>query len=414
MRPPFHLMAKPTSYQCNLDCDYCFYLEKQHYFQKGQERPKKDTFSHMSDEVLKAYIKQYIQSQDTPVVEFAWQGGEPTTAGLDFFKKAIQYQRRFANGKQINNSLQTNGVLINDDWCRFLKQHNFLVGISIDGPKEFHDHYRLSQGGKPTFDKVMAAIERMKQHKVEFNTLTVLNDLNIDHPHKVYQFLKGIGSTFLQFIPIVEQQEIRADSDRAMLIYPESTTEKKLMPFSADGKKYGDFMVAVFDEWVRKDVGKVYVQMFDCALTAWYGHEAPLCIFRKECGKGMVIERNGDLYSCDHYVYPEYYLGNILEEDMSRLANQPVQSAFGKAKADDLGIACKCCEFRFACNGGCPKHRIHDNADGSRQNHLCAGYKKFFRHVSPYMDYMVKELRSNRAPASIMYAADRIALQASA
>ena len=406
MRKPFHLMAKPTSYQCNLDCDYCFYLEKEVFFNKRAENKGKEKITHMSDEVLRNYTKQYIASQDTPVVDFTWQGGEPTTAGLDFFKRAIEYQKKFAGDKQITNSLQTNGVLLNDEWCAFLKEHNFLVGLSIDGPEELHDHYRVSQGGKPTFKRVVKAIECMKKHGVEFNTLTVVNNVNVEHPLKVYNFLKEIGSTYTQFIPVIEQMEVGVDNP--MLIFPKSQSEKKLMPFSVDPEKFGDFMVTIFNEWVRKDVGKIYVQMFDNALATWVGQPANLCIFREECGSALVVERNGDIYSCDHYVYPEYKLGNIADKNVHKVATQKAQIKFGKDKSN-VGEICEKCEYRFACNGGCPKHRIHPNSDGTSQNHLCPGYKKVFKHMDPYMKYMANELQNRRPPAYVMYAADRIA-----
>ena len=408
MRKPFHLMAKPTSYQCNLDCDYCFYLEKEAFFNKRAENKGKEKITHMSDEVLRNYTKQYIASQDTPVVDFTWQGGEPTTAGLDFFRRAIAYQKKFAGDKQITNSLQTNGVLLNDEWCAFLKEHNFLVGLSIDGPEELHDHYRVSQGGKPTFKRVAKAIECMKKHGVEFNTLTVVNNVNVEHPLKVYNFLKEIGSTFTQFIPVIEQMEVGVENP--MLIFPKSKSEKKLMPFSVDPEKFGDFMITIFNEWVRKDVGKIYVQMFDNALATWVGQPANLCIFREECGSALVVERNGDIYSCDHYVYPEYKLGNISDKNVHKVATQKAQDKFGKDKSN-VGEICEKCEYRFACNGGCPKHRIHPNADGTSQNHLCPGYKKIFSHMDPYMKYMANELQNRRPPAYVMYAADRIAAE---
>ncbi|OED42226.1 anaerobic sulfatase maturase [Endozoicomonas sp. (ex Bugula neritina AB1)] len=396
MRQPFHLMAKPTSYQCNLDCDYCFYLEKEQYY-----KPRgKDKITAMNNDVLRDYIKQYIASQDTQEVNFAWQGGEPTTAGLDFFRKVIKYQQKFAHGKKVSNSLQTNGVLINDEWATFLKEHEFLVGVSVDGPREIHDYYRVSQGGKPTFNKVMKGIEALKRHSVEYNTLTVVNNVNIEKPIEVYNFLKSIGSTFLQFIPIVEQQEVGITNPS--LIFPAAKTEKRLMPFAVQsGDEYGRFMITIFDEWVKKDVGKIYVQAFEEALSKWAGYGGSLCLFQEKCGQAMVIERNGDIYSCDHYVYPEYRLGNILEEKMTKLATSKLQRKFGDDKAN-VGKHCTECEFRFACHGGCPKHRIHDNDDGTRQNHLCSGYYNLFKHINPYMKYMVNELRQNRSPMNIM------------
>ncbi|MGI9280699.1 MAG: anaerobic sulfatase maturase [Endozoicomonas sp.] len=410
MKKPFHLMAKPTSYQCNLDCDYCFYLEKERFFNKKADDRGKEKITHMSDEVLKSYVKHYIAGQDSPIVEFAWQGGEPTLAGLDFFERAVEYQKEFAGSKEIVNCLQTNGVLLDDSWCEFLKKHNFLVGLSIDGPEELHDHYRPLKGDKPSFKKVMRGIETMKKHGVKFNTLTVINNINVEHPVEVYNFLKSIGSEFMQFIPVVEQMEV--ERAQPQLIFPKSKTEKQLTPFSVDGSKYGDFMVAVFDQWVRKDVGKVFVQLFDNALAAWHGEEPNVCVYRKECGDAMIIERNGDIYSCDHYVYPEYRLGNVMDGKIHKTVTQKFQKRFGQDKAN-VGAKCESCEFRHACNGGCPKQRIHQNDDGTLQNHLCPGYKKIFGHMDPYMKYMANELTKNRAPANIMHVASTIAKQQS-
>ena len=406
MRMPFHLMAKPTSFQCNLDCDYCFYLDKEKLFGKSSKERSREKITAMSGDVLRTYIKQYITSQDTQSVEFTWQGGEPTTAGLDFFKLVVRYQKKFAGNKQITNSIQTNGVLLNDKWCAFLKEHDFLVGVSIDGPEELHDHYRVSQGGKPTFKKVLKGIENLKKHGVEFNTLTVINNVNAEHPLKVYDFLKEIGSQFHQFIPIVEQQE--TNQSAPLLIFPEAKSEKKLMPFSVSGERYGKFMKAIFDEWVRKDVGKIYVQLFDNALASWVGQPSSLCLFQKECGLGLVIERSGDIYSCDHYVYPQYKVGNIQKDKLNKVVNSKPQRKFAREKAR-VGSTCEQCRFLFACNGGCPKHRIHSNADGTRQNHLCSGYKAIFSHMDPYLRFMGQQLSMQRAPASVMAVADRIA-----
>ncbi|OED48332.1 anaerobic sulfatase maturase [Endozoicomonas sp. (ex Bugula neritina AB1)] len=413
MRKPFHLMAKPTSYQCNLDCDYCFYLEKEKLFKSQSIKDKlARTFSRkpdkifaMSDEVLRTYVKQYIASQDTPTVEFTWQGGEPTTAGLTFFEKGLEYQRKFAGNKQVVNSLQTNGILLNDNWCQFLKDHQFLVGLSIDGPEEIHDHYRVSQGGKPTFKKVMRGVENMIKHGVEFNTLTVINNLNSEKPLEVYNFLKEIGSRYHQYIPVVEQ--IETDKPDQQLIYPQASSKKTLMPFSVDGKAYGDFMNAIFNEWVRKDVGHIFVQLFDNMLAAWHEGESHLCIHQKSCGRGLVIERNGDIFSCDHFVYPEYKLGNIVEGKLAKMAVSSTQTKFGQSKTC-VGKKCEACPWLFACHGGCPKHRLYPNTDGSRQNHLCEGYKAIFKNADPYMRYMSRQLHMNMAPANVMKAANNI------
>ena len=402
-------MAKPTSYQCNLECGYCFYLEKEQYFSQKKQHDKADKITHMSDDVLKTYVKNYIASQDVPVIDFAWQGGEPTLAGIDFFKRAIAYQEKFRGKKQITNSLQTNGILLDDQWCTFLKENNFLVGISIDGPEDLHDHYRVSKGQKPTFKKVLAAIERMKKYGVEFNTMTVVNNVNVKHPLRIYNFLKEIGATFQQYIPIVEQYETKVNDP--ILIHPKSLSEKSLTPFSVQGEDYGHFMIAIFDEWIRKDVGRIYVQSFDNALASWIGEPASLCIHQRECGRGLIIERNGDIYACDHYVYPQYRLGNIQTDKIRKIASAKLQEKFGKNKAN-VGAKCESCHYRFACNGGCPKHRIYPNSDGSYQNHLCSGYHVLFKHMDPYLCYMANELKNYRAPANVMLVADRIAHRA--
>ena len=407
MRKSFNLMAKPTSYQCNLSCDYCFYLEKEKLLKKHSPTTRPDKITAMNDGVLRTYIKQFITSQDRAVIDFVWQGGEPTTAGLDFFAKVVHYQSKFSEGKQINNSLQTNGVLLNDKWCSFFKEHQFLVGVSIDGPEQIHDRYRVSQGGKPTFTKVIKGIENLKNHGIEFNTLTVVNNVNGEQPLAVYQFLKDIGSTFQQFIPIVEQTQI--NTTNPMLIFPADHSEKALMPFSVNGSVYGDFMISIFDEWVRKDVGKVYVQLFENALASWAGMPSGLCIFQEQCGDCMVVERNGDIYSCDHYVYPEYRLGNLLDTKLNKIVKSKQQQKFAQDKAN-VGTTCKQCPWLPACNGGCPKHRIHPNADGTRQNHLCEGYQKIFNHINPYMRFMADQLSKHLSPTNVMRVADQIAM----
>ncbi|WP_067515751.1 anaerobic sulfatase maturase [Endozoicomonas ascidiicola] len=408
MTKAFHLMAKPTSYQCNMACDYCFYLEKSKLFQNptlDKHKPDHHKITAMSDEVLRGYIKQFIASQDRSVIDFAWQGGEPTTAGLAFFEKVIKYQQKFSQGKQINNSIQTNGLLLNDQWCSFLKDNNFLVGVSVDGPEKIHDKYRLSSGGKTTFSRVMKGIEHLKKHDVEFNTLTVVNNINAKQPLEVYRFLKDIGSTFQQFIPIVEQTQI--DTPDPILIFPSDHSEKSLMPFSVDGEEYGDFMITIFDEWVRNDVGRFYIQLFESTLASWFGVNSSLCLFQKECGDCLVVERNGDIYSCDHYVYPEYRLGNLLDTKLNKMVESKQQKKFALEKSN-VGTTCQQCQYLFACHGGCPKHRIHPNTDGTRQNHLCSGYLKYFNHVAPYMRYMAEQVQIHRSPASVMPIADQI------
>jgi uncharacterized protein len=394
--PAFHVMSKPIGPICNLDCTYCFYLEKEKLY-AGKSEWK------MADEVLESYIRQYIASQSAPVITFAWQGGEPTLLGVEFFRKAVELEKKYANGKRIENTLQTNGVLLDDAWGEFLAANRFLVGLSIDGPREFHDRYRVDKGGQPSFDHVLRGIEYLKKHGTEFNTLTVVQRGNSYHPLEVYRFLKEVGSGFMQFIPIVERIAAQADPAGLVLISPSYEEQAQVSEWSVEPVQYGRFLCAIFDEWVRNDVGRVFVQIFDVALESWLGMQAGLCIFRETCGGAMAIEHNGDLYSCDHYVYPENKLGNILEQPMESLVNSAQQKKFGLDKRDTLPRYCRECEVRFACNGECPKHRFIRTPNGEAGlNYLCAGYKIFFNQIDPYMQFMAEELRQERAPANVM------------
>ena len=392
----FHIMTKPVGPLCNLDCAYCFYLEKENLYSGTQ------TWT-MREEVLERYIAQYIAAQPGDEVHFAWQGGEPTLLGVDFFRTVAALEEKYAGGKRIHNALQTNGTLLDDAWGQFLSEHQFLVGISIDGPRELHDRYRVDKGQAPTFDRVMRGLETLKQHEVEFNTLTVVNRANSEHPVEVYRFLKEIGSGFLQFIPVVERRAAESDGDGLVLIQPSFERAAEVTEWSVEPLAYGKFLAQIFDEWMKKDVGKVFVQQFDVALESWMGLEASLCVFRKTCGSALAMEHNGDLYSCDHFVYPDHKLGNVMEADLKTMAESGQQTAFGNAKSDSLPRMCRQCDVRFACNGECPKHRFARTPDGEfGLNYLCAGYKHFFHHVDPYMQYMAGELRAGRAPANIM------------
>jgi len=393
---PFHIMSKPIGPICNLDCTYCFYLEKEKLY-PGTKKWQ------MSGEVLERYIRDYIAAQPLEEVHFAWQGGEPTLLGIDFFRTVIELQRRHAGGKTIHNALQTNGLLIDEEWGTFLSEHGFLVGVSIDGPRELHDCYRVDKGQAPTFDRVMQGIANLKRHKVDFNTLTVVHRRNSEHPLEVYRFLKEIGSGFIQFIPIVERSASDADCNDLVLIKPLDKSRATVTEWSVEPEAYGRFLSRIFDEWVKKDVGRMFVQLFDVALESWMGMEASLCVFRKTCGSALAMEHTGDLYSCDHYVYPENKLGNIMETAMEKLVGSSEQKAFGEAKLETLPKMCRSCEVRFACNGECPKHRFHTTPDGEPGlNYLCAGYKHFFKHIDPYMQFMAGELRAGRPPANIM------------
>jgi uncharacterized protein len=389
-RPPpaFHIMTKPRGAICNLDCSYCYFLSKEALY------PNSDF--HMADDLLEAYTRQYIAAQQVPEVTFAWQGGEPTLMGLDFFQRAVSWQQKYKKpGMRIHNALQTNGVNLDDDWGRFFKQNNFLVGLSIDGPRELHDAYRVDKGGRPTFDRVMGGLALLKKHRVEFNVLTTLHAANVGYPLPVYHFLRDeVKTQFIQFIPIVERDNETGFQEG------DQVTERSLT-----GRQYGEFLMAVFDEWVRRDVGRVYVQLFDVALAAWSGHRPGLCVFEETCGQALALEHNGDLYSCDHFVEPDHLLGNIRQDLMIELVASDQQHQFGQAKRDALPRYCRQCEVKFVCNGGCPKNRFIKTPDGEPGlNYLCQGYRTFFNYIDQPMRFMAGELQAHRPPANIMMA----------
>jgi uncharacterized protein len=392
-----HVMAKPTGSVCNIDCKYCFYLEKEKLYPDSRKNWR------MSDEVMELYVKQYIEAQDVPAANFAWQGGEPTLMGVDFYRRVIELQNRYANGKTITNAFQTNGILLDNEWGEFLAEHNFLVGLSIDGPEEMHDRYRVDKGQKPTFEKVMQGMDVLKRHKVEFNTLTVLQNHNADYPLEVYQFLKENGSGFMQFIPIVERLAREPGDDGLELVDPHFEGKALVTKWSVGSAQYGHFLCKVFDEWVRNDVGRCFVQLFDIALGSWMGQDPSLCIFAKKCGKALIIEHNGDLYSCDHFVYPEYNLGNVREQTIRTMVASPEQNQFGADKEETLPRYCRECDYQFACNGGCPKQRFTKTPEGEDGlNYLCKGYKMIFGHMDPYMHFMANELRMGRPAGHVM------------
>jgi uncharacterized protein len=357
----------------------------------------------MTDEVLENYVRQYIESQDAPEIAFAWQGGEPTLMGLAFFERAVEFQKRYCPPhKKVTNAMQTNGVLLDDTWCEFLHRNGFLIGLSIDGPRELHDHYRVDKGGHPTFDKVMRGLELLKKHRVEFNTLTVVNRQNSQHPLEVYRFLKKHGSDFMQFIPLVE----RVGAGTMFAAPPHlngSEPPSPVTPWSVRAEDYGAFLCAIWDEWVRRDVGTVFVQLFDVQLGIWLDMPSSLCVFAETCGRAVIMEHNGDIYSCDHYVYPEYKVGNVLETPLNQILDSPAQTKFGADKRDALPRYCRECDVRFACNGECPKHRFIRTPDGEAGlNYLCAGYKRFFNHIDSQMRLMADLIRANRPAADIM------------
>jgi uncharacterized protein len=394
----FHIMTKPIGPICNLDCSYCFYLEKENLYPSSKHWA-------MQPDLLERYICEYIAAQpgEAPEIQFAWQGGEPTLLGVDFFRNVVALQQKYAAGTTIRNALQTNATLIDDDWAAFLAQNDFLVGVSIDGPRELHDCYRVDKGHAPTFDRVLRGMARLKEHSVEFNTLTVVHRENSQHPLEVYRFLKEAGSGFMQFIPVVERKAAQPGSDGLVLIQPSSSQLAEVTAWSVEPLAYGRFLAAIFDEWVKQDVGRIFVQQFDVALESWLGLQQTLCVFRPTCGSALALEHNGDLYSCDHFVYPEHKLGNLAESDLRGMISSSHQKAFGLAKRDTLPRMCRQCDVRFACNGECPKHRFIQTPDGEPGlNYLCAGYKHLFHHIDPFMQFMAAELRAGRPPANIM------------
>lgn len=361
----------------------------------------------MSPEVLETYIRDYIALQPGGEVTMAWQGGEPTLLGLDFFLRVVELQKKHGGGRRILNAIQTNGTRLDNEWCRFFRENNFLVGLSIDGPRKLHDTYRVDKGGKPTFDLVMAALKLLKRHMVEFNTLTVVSASNVKRPLEVYEFLKDQGSGFLQFIPLVERVTATAALDFAPPPEP-GEPHCHVTRWSSPAAAYGDFLCTIFDHWVRHDVGRVFVQVFDVALGIWSGHGSSLCVFRENCGRALAMEHNGDVFSCDHFVYPKFKLGNLLNKSLGDMVESPEQHAFGKAKSDSLPAYCRRCEVRFACHGECPKHRFVETPDGEPGlNYFCPSYKKFFTHIDPHMRTMADLLRAGRAPAEIMQRANR-------
>jgi len=398
----FHVMTKPIGPLCNLDCKYCFYLEKEKLF------PVNENFK-MTDDVLENYVRQYIEQQDAPEINFAWQGGEPTLLGVDFFRKVVALQKKYANGKRIQNALQTNGTLLDDEWCAFLAENQFLIGLSLDGPVKLHDTYRVDKKGGATYEQVLRGLRMLKKHAVEFNTLTVVSRANGQRPLEVYRFLRDIGSGFIQFIPLVERL---ADSEAKKLglnlaapprVDEGDEARLPVTEWSVQPRQYGDFLCTIFDEWVKRDVGRTFVQLFDVTLGNTMGAGGGLCVFSETCGKAMALEHNGDVYSCDHYVYPQYKLGNVLNQTLGQMATSEFQQNFGRAKVETLPRYCRECEVRHLCHGECPKHRFIRTPEGEPGlNYLCRAYKQFFNHSAPAMRRMAELLRAGRPAADIM------------
>lgn len=357
----------------------------------------------MSVELLENFIKQYFEANQIPNITFTWQGGEPTLMGLDFFRKAIDLQKKYSAGKTIENTFQTNGTRLDDDWCKFFTDNNILVGISIDGAEHNHDHYRKTHSGGATFRTVIKGIELLQRHNVEFNTLSVINDYNVHYASETYRFLKKIGSGFMQFLPVVERRASDLSENMIELISNDYVKSAEVTEWSVNGYDFGRFLITIFDEWVRNDVARFYVQIFDTTLANYVGENPGLCVFNETCGDAFVMEHNGDMFSCDHYVYPEYFLGNITETPMIDMVRSQRQFDFGIDKRNKLPGYCLRCDVRYACHGECPKHRFISTPDGKPGlNYLCEGYKMFFHLVEPYMEYMAKELKYKRPPANVM------------
>ena len=386
-------MLKPAGSLCNLRCKYCYYFEKNQLYQQDKNHV-------ITDALLEKFIKDYIESQISPEVLFTWHGGETLMRPIAFYEKALELQKFYGRGRHIENCIQTNGTLITEEWCKFFKKNAFLVGVSIDGPQEFHDEYRKTAGGGPSFQKVMKGIRLLNKHGVEWNALAVVNDFNVDYPLDFYHFFKEIGCHYIQFTPIVERIVTRSDG---LTLAPGMTEGGEITDFSVTPEQWGDFLCTIFDEWVRNDVGNYYVQLFDATLANWVGVTPGICSMSENCGHAGVMEYNGDVYSCDHFVYPEYKLGNLKEKTLYEMMNSAKQMEFAKNKKQRLPQQCKECKFLFACHGECPKNRfLRDRYGMPGLNYLCKGYYKFFEHVAPYMDFMKKEYEAQRPPSNVM------------
>ena len=388
------MMAKTAGSLCNLRCKYCYYLEKAKLYDNNEKHV-------MSDQMLERFTKQYIEAQTSQDVMFTWHGGETLMRSISFYKKALRFQQLYGKGRRIANCIQTNATLLNDDWCKFFRDNNFLVGVSIDGPQEFHDAYRLSTDGRPTWYQVMRGIRLLNQYHVEWNALAVVNNLNVEHPHEFYQFFKDIRCQFIQFTPIVER--IVDNRNDGLTLAPGMEEGGRMADFSVTPEQWGRFLCEIFDEWVRHDVGTYFIQTFDATLANWVGVAPGICSLSKECGHAGIMEYNGDVYSCDHFVYPEHMLGNLRHKTITEMMYSDKQRQFAKMKTEMLPKQCHECDFLFACHGECPKNRfVKDHYGNPGLNYLCKGYHMFFQHVKPYMDFMKGELAAQRPPANVM------------
>ncbi len=402
--PAYHVLAKPTGPICNLDCEYCFFLSKEMLYPGDRFR--------MADELLETYLRQLLESHLTPEVTVAWQGGEPTMMGLDFFRRSVELVDQIkAPHQQVSYTIQTNGVLLDEEWAAFFKEHDVLVGLSVDGPREIHDRYRVDKRGLGSFDRVMAGYEHLKAAEVDVNVLCTVHAGNQDHGLELYRFFRDdMGVRFLQFIPVVERTT-ETLLEIANLGWSTSSNEKRplytqqghqVTDRTVDPEAFGRFLTTIFDDWSRNDVGEVFVQHFDTALANWYGEPPGVCVFSETCGAAVTLEHNGDVYSCDHYVEPDYLLGNITETPLGDLVRSERQQQFGRDKRDTLPEFCRSCDVRFACHGGCPKNRFTSTPDGEPGlNYLCAGYKHFFGHIDEPMRIMCELLQQNRAPSEL-------------
>ena len=391
---PLYVMTKPVGAICNLACKYCYYLEKTNLYKENTSKFV------MSDSLLEKFIEEYINSQTMPQVLFTWHGGETLMRPLSFYQKVVELQKKYANGRTIDNCIQTNGTLLNDEWCEFFHDNHWLVGISIDGPQEFHDEYRKNKQGKPSFMKVMQGIHLLNKHQVEWNAMAVVNDYNADYPLEFYHFFKELGCHYIQFTPIVERIHPHTDGRHLAHVLQK---DEKLADFSVSPEQWGNFLCTIFDEWVKNDVGEYFIQIFDSTLANWMGAQPGVCTMAPTCGHAGVMEFNGDVYSCDHFVFPEFKLGNIYEKSLIEMMYSEKQIQFGQQKRDSLPNKCKECNYLFACNGECPKNRFLTTENGEPGlNYLCKGYYQFFDHVAPYMDFMKKELLAERPPANVM------------
>ncbi|EJG8058487.1 anaerobic sulfatase maturase [Escherichia coli] len=395
----FHVMAKLSGSDCNLNCDYCFYLEKQSLY---REKP----VTHMDDDTLEAYVRHYIAaSEPQNEVAFTWQGGEPTLLGLEFYRRAVKLQAKYGAGRKISNSFQTNGVLLDDKWCAFLAENHFLVGLSLDGPAEIHNQYRVTKGGRPTHKLVMRALTLLQKHHVDYNVLVCINRTSAQQPLQVYDFLCDAGVEFIQFIPVVERLADETAASDGLKLHAPGDIQGELKEWSVRPDEFGEFLVAIFDHWIKRDVGKIFVMNIEWAFANFVGAPGAVCHHQPTCGRSVIVEHNGDVYACDHYVYPQYRLGNMHQQTIAEMIDSPQQQVFGEDKFKQLPAQCRSCNVLKACWGGCPKHRFMLDASGKPGlNYLCAGYQRYFRHLPPYLKAMADLLAHGRPASDIMQA----------